>query len=234
MGTSTSGPQSGAGFRRWGLRLALAAGALLLLVLVIVGIRSLLSAQTAPKRQVAKISLLPDTPPPPPPPKPDKPPEPKEAPKQAPRQDEPKAADAPKPAEAPLKMEGPAGTAASPFQAGSVSNDYKGGTPASGPAGGTGSDRAQARFYANTARQMLRDEIERRFNGDATDLVANFELWIAGDGAIQRYALQPTGNARNDSDLRAALDETVRTLRLPPPPAISQPLRFKLSVRAAG
>lgn len=189
-----------------------------------------------PKRQVAKIAILPDTPPPPPPPpKEEKKPEPpKEEPKQVMREEAPKPVEAPKPAEA-IKMEGAAGNGPSAFGAGSVSKDYAGGTPGTGPGGpaGTAADRAQERFYANTARQLLQGEIERHLKADAEQLTATFAIWLDKDGGIQRFELSPSGNDNNDTALRSALDETRRQFKLPPPPALalSQPMRFRLSVR---
>ncbi|MCY4747028.1 TonB C-terminal domain-containing protein [Pelomonas sp. UHG3] len=191
----------------------------------------------APKRQVAKIAILPDTPPPPPPPpKEEKKPEPpKDEPKQVMREEQIKQAEAPKPAES-LKMEGAAGDGPSAFSAGTVSRDYAGGAPTTGPGGGsaaTAVDRAQERFYANNARQLLQSEIERHLKADAEQLTATFAIWLDKDGAIQRFELSPSGHDGNDTALRTALDETRRQLKLPPPPALalSQPMRFRLSVR---
>ncbi len=190
----------------------------------------------APRRQVAKIAILPDTPPPPPPPpKEEKKPEPpKEEPKQVMREEQIRQVEAPKPAEA-IKMEGAAGDGPSAFAAGNVAKDYTGGTPVTGAAGpaGTPADRAQERFYANNARQMLQGEIERHLRADADQLTATFSVWLDKDGGIQRFELSPSGNDANDSALRAALDETRRQLKLPPPPALalSQPMRFRLNVR---
>lgn len=217
------------------LKLLVAAGCLLLGLAVWWAVRGIQPA--APKRQVAKIAILPDTPPPPPPPpKEEKKPEPpKDEPRQVMREEQAKPAEAPKPAEA-IKMEGAAGDGPSAFAAGSVARDYAGGTPgtggASGPAG-TAADRAQERFYANNARQLLQGEIERHLKADAEQLTATFAIWLDKDGAIQRFELSPSGNDSNDGALRAALDETRRQLRLPPPPALalSQPMRFRLSVR---
>ena len=189
-----------------------------------------------PKRQVAKISILPDTPPPPPPPPKDekKPEPPKDEPKQVMREEQIKQVEAPKPAES-IKMEGAAGDGPSAFAAGSVSKDYAGGTPNTGPGGpaGTAADRAQERFYANNARQLLQSEIEKRLKSDAEQLTATFAIWLDKDGGIQRFELSPSGNDANDVALRAALEETRRQFKLPPPPAValSQPMRFRLSVR---
>ena len=216
------------------VKLIVAAACLLLGLAVWWAVKSI--KPEGPRRQVAKISILPDTPPPPPPPpKEEKKPEPpKEEPKQVMREEQIKQAEAPKPAEA-LKMEGAAGDGPSAFAAGSVAKDYAGGAPTTGGGGpaGTPADRAQERFYANSARQLLQGEIERHLKADADTLTATFAIWLAGDGAIQRFELTPSGNDANDAALRAAIDETRRQFKLPPPPALalSQPMRFRLSVR---
>ncbi len=203
-------------------------------------LQSQFSKPTAAKRQVAKISLLPDTPPPPPPP-------PKEEPKPQPRDDAkapppdlaPKVAPAPAAANEPLKMEGPAGDGPSVFGAGTVRNDYAGGNPVLGAggasrAGAPVADRAQERLYANTSRQLLRDAIEKHLRADATELTAEFTVALTPDGAIQRLDLVPGGDAAADKALQAALDDTRRSLRLPTPPAGLRPMRFKLTVRPQG
>jgi hypothetical protein len=231
---ATVAAEAAADRRRLVLKLGLAAAFVGLGLAVWWGVSHLKT--DAPRRQVAKISLLPDTPPPPPPPKEEKKPEPpKEEPKQVVREEQLKQAEAPKPANEPIKMEGAAGDGPSAFAAGSVNRDYAGGTPgtgASGPAG-TAADRAQERFYANNARQLLQGEIERHLKADADTLTATFSIWLAGDGAIQRFELSPSGNDANDAALRTALDETRRQFKMPPPPALAlaQPLRFRLSVR---
>jgi protein TonB len=227
-----------------GQRLAKVTG--VVLVLLVVGVlawwlKGVLSAPAEPKRQMARITILPDKPPPPPPP-------PREEPKPTPRQDDkpppPDVAPKPQPAtpaaNEPLKMEGAAGTGDSPFAAGTVRNEYQGGKPAIGasaPAGGSPSvvDRAQQRLYAQSARQLLQTEIERALRGDAVELVVSFALWVDAGGAIQRAEVLPSGNAQHDTDLRAALEDTRRTLKLPQPPAaMDQPMRFRLTVRPQG
>ena len=205
-------------------------------------LKGMLSQPAEPKRQMARISILPDTPPPPPPPPP------RDEPKPPPRQDDkppppdlaPKPQPAPAPANEPLKMEGAAGTGDSPFAAGSVRNEYQGGPPsigASAPAGGGASvvDRGQQRLYAQSARQLLQTEIERALRSDAVELVAGFALWVDASGAIQKAEVVPSGNAQHDADLRTALDDARRVLRLPQPPAaLPQPMRFRLTVRPQG
>ena len=220
--------------RQWLLRVLVTVIAIALLASLALWLKSMTGGPTAAKRQVAKISILPDTPPPPPPPKEEKKPEPpKDAPKQALREDQVKP-DAPKPAAEPIKMDGPAGDGPSAFAAGRVSNEYQGGTPVVGATGGgNASDRVQERFYANSVRQLLHDEIEKNLRADAGELVATFSVWIEPDGSIRRFDLSPTGDATRDADLRAAFDQTSRRLRLPSHSGLPQPMRFKLSVRPA-
>lgn len=189
-------------------------------------------------RQVARIVLLPDAPPPPPPPPPreEKRPEPK--PDNAQKAPQPKPDPAPPQAQQQLREEGPTSDRAGGIAGGTVTRE---GVPAApvigGPTtSGTGSlaDRAQERFYANSARQLLRDALERHLKSDATRLRADFSVWLAADGAIQRYELAPSGDSRVDAELRAALDDTARSLKLPPPPPIVQPMRFRLTVQPLG
>jgi len=221
------------------------AGIALLVIALIVGaalwLRSLGSDSAAPKRQVAKISLLPDTPPPPPPPPPKEEPKPRplDAPKPQPM--EQKVAEAPPAPPAQVKMEGEAGTGPSVFQSGPVTSEYKGGDPgtaASRPSGTVATpsvaDRAQERFFANSARQLLRDEIERHLKTDAPQVTAVFAVWFEPDGRIRRFDLEPTGDATSDTALGAAFDQTTRALKLPPPPGLTQPLRFRLTLRPLG
>ena len=223
--------------RRMALAAAVLAG-LLLLGALAWWLKQQLSTPEAPRRQVARISILPDTPPPPPPPPPKE--EPKPSPRdetrpqpQTPAPQQP----TPAPADAPIKMEGAAGSGDSPFAAGNVTADYQGGRPTVGGAPASAAavvDRAQARLYANSARSLLRDAIEQHLRSDANELTAEFTVWLAADGAIRRVELQPGADARTDTALQAALDETQRNLRLPRPPAAMQPLRFKLTVRPQG
>jgi outer membrane biosynthesis protein TonB len=224
--------------RQWLLRVLLAIVAIALLASLALWLKSLSSAPAAAKRQVAKISILPDTPPPPPPPPPKQEPKPepaKDEPKQAMREEQLKP-ELPKPVNEPIKMEGPAGDGPSAFAAGTVTREYQGGAPVVGAAtagGGNASDRAQERFYANSVRQLLRDEIEKNLRADAGELVANFAVWVEPDGSIRRFDLSPTGDAAHDADLRAAFEQTSRRLRLPGHTGLPQPMRFKLSLRPA-
>jgi outer membrane biosynthesis protein TonB len=230
--------QSGTpGWRRNLVRLLVALAGLALVAALALWLQGLGGGAKPPQRQVAKISLLPDRPPPPPPPpKQEPPPPPREQPKQVVREEQIKPAEAPKPANEPLKMEGAAGDGPSAFAAGTVRNEYAGGAPQIGPAASAanGRDRTRERFYINTARQLLRDALQQNFRSDIDQAQAEFALWVQADGGIGRVELVPSGDARLDTELQAALEQTSRSLRLPPPPARlgdGEPLRFRLTVK---
>lgn len=220
--------------RQWALRVAAVVAVVALVALLVMGIKSLLGAPSAVKRQTARIAILPDTaPPPPPPPKEEKKPEP---PKDEPRQtmrEQPVKQDVPKPADAPIKMDGPAGDGPSAFAAGTVNSDYSGGAPVVGAVGGSGADRAQERLYSSSVRQLLHDEIEKHLRPETGEVIATFSIWIDPDGSIRRFELQPTGDAARDADLRSAFEQTAQSLRLPGHGDLPLPLRFRLSVRAS-
>lgn len=225
---------------RWGLRIALALVALLLLAWMINGLRHWLSTPASAPRQVARIAVLPDTPPPPPPPPKERKEEPPKPDKSATPPPDNLVKPPPQPSAAePLKMEGAAGNGPSAFAAGSVTQDYKGGAPVIGAAasgsGGRGLDRAQERLYAGSVRQALRDELERQLQADAGELTAAFALWIGEDGRISRWSVDGADSrleAATEAALRLALERSAAQLQLPAPAGITQPLRFRLTVRA--
>jgi protein TonB len=188
-----------------------------------------LDAPHKPRQQTVKITL-PDTPPPPPPKQDDKRPEPKEDNKPAPQMEQ-KQVEAPPQAAAALKMEGAAGDGPSAFSAGSVGKEYSGGNVVSGGTpGGTGSDRAKYQFYVNSAKQLLKDEIERHLQSDQKQVVVTFSLWVKPDGSVDRYELSPTGNARADDELQTAFSQMAKGARLPPPRDTPQPLRMRMTL----
>ncbi len=211
-----------------------AVAVLALLGLAVWAVRQIGHDSPGPKRQVARIAVLPDTPPPPPPPPPkerkEEPPKPEARPQPTP-DPSPKP---PAPADAPLKMEGAAGNGPSAFAAGSVSQDYKGGAVGSGGAASaatSAADRAAERLYAGSLRQQLRDAIEQHLPAEAGELQAGISVWLQPDGRIQRWELDAP---QRPQDLQLAMDRSAAQLRLPPPPGLTQPLRFRLTVRAGG
>ena len=217
-----------AGWQRFlvpgGLTLGLVAGGFLIASLMD-------SGPAAPKRQTVKIAVLPDTPPPPPPPKPEKPPEPKPQ-DQTPQPQEPaKQAEAP-PEPQQLKMEGAAGNGASAFAAGGVSSDYKGGAigAGSGASAPSAGDRARFNFYAKSAQQLLRAELDRTLAREVIRLGARLQIWIDAAGRIDRYEVNGLSDPVAQEQVRAALQDIRKGFRLVPPNGLPQPLEMRLSV----
>ncbi|MBK1678950.1 TonB C-terminal domain-containing protein [Rhodocyclus tenuis] len=207
---------------RW---LRIAAGAVLLLAavgIVTYLLKGLGDSGPVAKKQVTKISVLPDTPPPPPPPPP------KEQPKETKemKQEQPKPVEQPQQAE-PLKMEGAAGAGESPFAAGQVSRDYIGGTPGNG--GGM-----QFAFFSNALQRHVQDELARNRKIKLGDYRVQVNLWIGKDGSISRAELaSSSGNADTDRALRTALSE-LGPIRTAVPDNLPQPIKLRITNRMTG
>lgn len=206
------------------------------LVLALVGLGWFIAKQmgqggSGPKKQTVKIAVLPDTPPPPPPPKPEKPPEPKPQDNAPQPQDQPKQVEAP-PEPQQLKMEGAAGDGPSAFSAGNVSSDYKGGAIGSGSGSSAPSagDRAKFNFYAKSAQQLLRSELDRTLARDVIRLGARLQIWIDASGRIDRYEINGLSDVAAQNQVRAAMQDISKGFRLVPPAGLPQPLEMRLSV----
>jgi protein TonB len=146
-----------------------------------------------PKRQIARIMVLPDTPPPPPPPEEKRPPPKEEQPKQqieTPKQETP-----PEPAQ--LKMEGQAGEGPSPFAAGEVRQDYIGGDIGTGARYAAYVARLEQRIQAELTRHKIRASNLKLF------------IWLAQDGSIQRYTVQGS-DGDGEKSVRLALADLTR------------------------
>ncbi|WP_374593324.1 TonB C-terminal domain-containing protein [Aquabacterium sp.] len=222
--------------RVWAGRVALVGGIAAALGLGAWLLSGMSAKVSSPKKQTVAIKVLPDTPPPPPPPKPeDKPPPPKEEPKQVMQMEAPKVQAPVDNQPQQLKMEGPAGDGPSAFAGGSITKDYVGGPVGDGTGGtGTQSSRAQYKFFINTARQQLKDQLERNLSSAERQITAEFSIWLSPAGEIQRYEVAPTGKSDVDSQVKSALSQTARDLKLPPPPGLPQPLKFRLTLQPLG
>jgi protein TonB len=196
-----------------------AIGGLILLALLIWGIRAMMNAPVVPRHQTAKIMLLPDQPPPPPP-KEEKKPEPKPEAKPQPQPENQKTPPPPEPQQ--LKMEGAAGDAPSPFSAGEVKNDYKGGEI------GGGDDRYKYAAYTSRLTQQIQDELSRRKLRDSGGKVL---LWLSPGGEVARFKLLRTfGNPATEQLLQTAFAELVR-VREAPPADMPMPIGLDISVQ---
>jgi len=185
------------GKRPWLRRVALGIGMLSFVGAVVWGGMNLGHGPTGPKRQVARIMVLPDTPPPPPPPEQKIPPK-EEQPKQqieTPKQETP-----PEPQQ--LKMAGEAGEGPSAFAAGEVKQDYIGGDIGNG-----------SRYAAYVGRVEQRVQLELAQHKVRASSVKVF-LWLAPDGSVQRYTVEG-GDADTERSVRLALANLSRVDEAP-------------------
>jgi periplasmic protein TonB len=207
--------QERSALQRWMRRLLMAAFMFAFVGLVAWAGLNLSRGSGGPARQVAKITLLPDTPPPPPPPPPEKPKiEPKNEIKQ--QIDKPKMVTPPEPEQ--IKMAGQAGEGPSPFAAGEVKNDYIGGDI------GNGSRYAA---YVDRVAQLIQSELTKRKVRIAD---ARVYLWLSSDGAVQRYQVDGAGSGEFERELRMAMSDLGR-LPEAPPQDMPMPLGLEISGR---
>jgi protein TonB len=181
----------------WLRRTVIGAGMLSFVGAVVWGGMNLGHAPSGPKRQMARIMVLPDTPPPPPPPEEKRPPPKNEQPKR--QIDTPKQETPPEPQQ--LKMEGQAGEGPSAFASGDVKQDYIGDI-------GNGS-----RYAAYVARVEQRIQLELTRHKLRASNVRLF-LWLMPDGSIQRYTVQG-GDGDTERSVRLALADLNRVDEAP-------------------
>lgn len=191
----------------------------------------------APKRQTAKVSLLPDAPPPPPPKEEPKKEPPKEEPKEAVQINRPQATPDVAPPSQQLKMEGAAGDGPGLGQAGVPTRE---GIPGTGAAGGASAplapvNRQAHRMFANSLRSRLQAELEKELgSSDIPRVRMSLSVWTAPSGAVQRYELSGLTRPEFERDVRAALDRATASLRLSAPSDMPQPISLDMSVLPQG
>jgi hypothetical protein len=199
------------GVRLWTKRLLVALLVVALLAGIGYGIKKLFSGGATQKKQITTVKLLPDTPPPPPPPPPKEPPKetPKEQPKEAPKEPEPKPVEAP-PAEN-LKMEGAAGDGPSPFQAGAVNNEYKGGDVTTGPKIGGKKNMAAFAWFTNKVDAQIKKALDAETALNKTKYQVDVRVFLNAHGEIDHAELiDSSGDAETDALIRKVLS------RIPP------------------
>jgi protein TonB len=198
--------------KMWLRRSLTGIGMLLFVGAVVWGGINLSHGPAGPKRQVARIMILPDTPPPPPPPEVKIPPK-EEQPKQ--QIEQPKQETPPEPEQ--LKMEGQAGDGPSAFAAGEVKQDYIGGDIGNG-----------SRYAAYVARleQQIQAELERhKLRGTNVKLF----LWLAPDGSVQKFNVAG-GEGDAEKSVRLALADMNRVDEAPLAD-MPMPVGLQISVR---
>lgn len=210
------------------------AGLLGLIVLFVGGawllVRQFMEAPSAPKRQVARISIVPNTPPPPPPPpKEEKRVEPKEPQKQVEVQQPKPAAEAP--AEQQLKMEGQGSDAGlAGVGAGKVTAEYAG--QPLGPRIGGSDGGARFAWYKGVIQQVIQRELQKNAALRKGSYRVVVRVWLRPDGSVERSELSDsTGDRDLDQRIRAALTE-LPPLSERPPEGLPQPVTMRLTSRS--
>jgi periplasmic protein TonB len=207
------------GGKPWLRHVALGLGLLLILGAIGLALKSLMTANTGNKKAATMIKIMPDTPPPPPPPPP------KEQPKEQPKEMK---VEQPKPQEAlqPLKMEGAAGDGPSPFQSGTVTDEYKGGTTIGG--------KDKFAWFTGLLKGQIESALARDKEVAKGDYRVVVKVWIDGRGKIERFELEgSSGNAEIDGLIKTALN-TISSLSEPPPEQMPQPVKLRITSRSTG
>ncbi|PTR08029.1 outer membrane transport energization protein TonB [Nitrosospira sp. Nsp5] len=207
----------------WLRRIALGLGLLLVVAGIGLALKNLMTGNTSPKKAATTIKIMSDTPPPPPPPPPKEPP--KEQPKEM-KVEQPKPQEAPQPPAEALKMEGAAGDGPSPFQAGTVTNEYQGGTTIGG--------KDPFSWFTGLLKGQIESALAKDRDLAKGDYRLVVKVWVAGNGKIERFELEgSSGNAQIDGLIKAALNN-IAPLSEPPPANMPQPVRLRITSRSAG
>jgi protein TonB len=220
-------------------RLLLAGIALLALVAIVYVVKGLLSDTGAKKKKtVHQIAILKPPPPPPPPKVEPKPPEIK---KEQVKIDQPKPQDTPQekapPVSETLKMDTPGTGPGDGF--GIQAGQGKDITTIGGGGGGTGgvgggSNRAQYALYVNLMKRHFDDELAKNRKLRSSDYRVIVSVWLGRDGRVQRYELAgSSGNVDTDELLKSTLS-AMAPLPEPPPEAMPQPVRLRITARGTG
>ncbi len=198
--------------KMWRRRILIGFGMLGFVGAVVWGGINLSHGPAGPKRQIARIMILPDTPPPPPPPEVKIPPK-EEQPKQ--QIEQPKQETPPEPEQ--LKMEGQAGDGPSDFAAGEVKQDYIGGDIGNG---------ARYAAYVGRLEQEIQAELEKhKLRGTSVKLF----LWLMPDGSVQKINVAG-GDGESERSVRLALADLSRVDEAPLAD-MPMPVGLQISVR---
>lgn len=199
-----------------------------------VALKSLLSNDGKPRKASVQTIAVLRPPPPPPPPKPEeKPPEPemkKEEVKLPDPEPEPKQADDQPPPGEQLGLDAEGSGPGDGF--GLAAN--KGGRDITTIGDGGGGSRAQFAFFTSMLQTQLQDTLSKNNKLRSAGYRAIIKIWLAQDGSIDRIELSDgTGNPEIDDAIRVALADSPK-LKSPPPPEMPQPVKLRLTSRAAG
>lgn len=222
----TPGGQLEPGSKVWIQRIAIFLVALLLVLAIGWVVHSLMTGKVSTKKPVTTIKIMPDTPPPPPPLKEPPKEQPKDQPKEI-KMEQPKPQEAPQPPAEELKMEGAAGDGPSPFAAGTVNNDYKG-----GKIGGKG--MAAYAWYTDQIKTRIEEALAAQKELAKAQYRVIVHVWLTRDGRVERTELQgSSGDASTDKLIRKAL-AGMAAITEALPDDMPQPVKLRITSRNAG
>lgn len=215
------------GSKVWMQRIAISLVVLLLFLGIGWVVNSLMTGKVSTKKPVTTIKIMPDTPPPPPPPKEPPKEQPKDQPKEI-KMEQPKPQEAPQPPAEVLKMEGAAGDGASPFTAGAVSNEYKG-----GKIGGKNGMAAYA-WYTDQIKTRIEEALAAQKELAKAQYRVIVHVWLTRDGRVERTELQgSSGDASTDKLIRKAL-AGMAAITEALPDDMPQPVKLRITSKNAG
>ena len=146
--------------------------------------------------------------------------------------EQPKPQEAPQPPAEALKMEGAAGDGPSPFAAGTVNSEYKGGDVGTKIGGKKG--MAAYAWYTG----QIKTRIEEALAADKDLSTAQYRLvvhlWLARDGRIERAELQGSSGNQKTDDLIKKVLAGVSAVAESPPEDMPQPVKLRITSKNTG
>lgn len=213
----------------WLTRIAMVLAGILVIASIGYGLKKLMAGGESHKKTITKITLK-DLPPPPPPPPPKEQPkdQPKDAPKEIKEQQQPKPVEAP-PAEQ-LKMEGATGDGPSPFAAGAVKNEYKGGEVKTiGKPNGS-----QFSWYTGLVKSQIEDALAKDKKIAEGQYKLQVSVWLRPNGSVEKLEwTKSNADDEVEAHIKSALDN-MPAMREPLPADMPQPIRLRITARKMG
>jgi membrane protein involved in colicin uptake len=127
-------------------------------------------------------------------------------------------------------MTGPAGDGPSPFAAGAVNNDYKGGEVKTiGSDGG-----AKFNWYAGVLKNQIQDALEKEKKLKESQYKLIVSVWLKSNGEIEK--LEWSGSDAEpeiEKAVKSALDN-MPAMREAPPEGMPQPIKLRITARKMG
>lgn len=146
--------------------------------------------------------------------------------------EQPKPQEAPQPPAEALKMEGAAGDGPSPFSAGTVNNDYKGGDVGTKIGGKKG--MAAYAGFTGQIKARIEEALAAQKGLEHAQYRLVLHVWFTRDGLVERAELQgSSGNASIDDLIRKTLAE-MGPVGEAMPEDMPQPVKLRITSKNPG